>query len=59
MRILLVDDQPNIIASLVASIPWHELGFTAVHTTTSPAEARAILEKHAIDILITDIEMPP
>ena len=58
MRILLVDDQPNIIASLVASIPWHELGFTAVHTTTSPAEARAILEKHAIDILITDIEMP-
>lgn len=58
MHILLVDDQPSIIASLVSCIPWHDLGISSVSTASSARSARMILEKQEIDILITDIEMP-
>ena len=58
MNILLVDDQPNIISSLVSCIPWHSLGFSSIFTATSAEAAREILSTHKVDILITDIEMP-
>lgn len=58
MNILLVDDQPNIISSLVSSIPWHSLGFSSIYTATSVLAARDILRKHKIEVLLTDIEMP-
>ena len=58
MNILLVDDQPNIISSLVSSISWHSLGFSSIYTATSALAARDILNKHKVDILLTDIEMP-
>lgn len=58
MNILLVDDQPSILASLVSCIPWHSLGLSSVYTACSAREARKILEKNIVDILISDIEMP-
>lgn len=58
MNILLVDDQPNIISSLISCVPWHSLGISSIHTATSAAAAKEILMAHKIDILITDIEMP-
>ena len=58
MNLLLVDDQPNIISSIVSCIPWHSLGISSIHTATSAAAAREILLNHKIDIMITDIEMP-
>lgn len=58
MNILLVDDQPNILTSLVAGIPWLEMGFSSIFTATSAAKAKAILREHPIDIVISDIEMP-
>lgn len=58
MIVLLVDDQPSIIASLVSCIPWHELGISTVYTAGSAREARGIMDKHTVDILISDIEMP-
>jgi len=58
MNVLLVDDQPSIIASLVSCIPWHNLGISTVYTAGSSRDARRIMEKHTVDILISDIEMP-
>ena len=58
MNILLVDDQPNILSSLVSCIPWHSLGISSIHTATSAAAAREILSNQKVDIMITDIEMP-
>ena len=58
MNILLIDDQPNIISSLVAGIPWYELGFTSIFTATSALAAREILQKNTVDIVVSDIEMP-
>ena len=58
MNVLLVDDQPSIIASLVSCIPWHKLEISAVLTAGSAREARRVLEQQHVDILISDIEMP-
>ena len=58
MNLLLVDDQSNILASLLDHIDWHELGITNIFTATSAFIARDILSKETIDLMITDIEMP-
>ena len=58
MNVLLVDDQPSIIASLVSCIPWHSLGISKVLTAGSARDARHIMGRQEIDILISDIEMP-
>lgn len=58
MNILLVDDQPSIIAALVSCIPWHDLGIHTVLTAGSARDAKNTILKHHVDILITDIEMP-
>lgn len=58
MNILIVDDQPNIISSLVRNIQWRDLGITEVYTATSALSARRILETRKVHILLTDIEMP-
>lgn len=58
MNLLLVDDQPSIIASLVSCIPWHDLGISSVYTAGSAREAKKLIEEKTVDILISDIEMP-
>ena len=58
MNLLLVDDQPNILSSLLSGIPWREMGFTSIFTATSAASARTILKNNEVDVVISDIEMP-
>ena len=58
MRILLVDDEEDILEGMLAGIDFAALGFDWVHTAGSAQEAREILEKEPVDILLTDIEMP-
>ena len=58
MRILLVDDDVDILEGMLAGIDFAALGFDWVHTAGSAQEAREILEKEPVDILLTDIEMP-
>ena len=53
--ILVVDDEAEILESLRRTLrkePWRVL------TTTSPEEALRILDHQAIDLLVTDIDMP-
>jgi len=57
-RILIVDDHEHLVASLVKSIPWDELGFDQVHQAYSGTEALVLLDTYPIDIVITDIRMP-
>lgn len=58
MNLLIVDDQPSIVASLLTGIHWRELGFSNVFSATSVLAAREIFKKEKVDILLTDIEMP-
>ncbi|MBT2293195.1 response regulator [Paenibacillus albidus] len=58
MNILLVDDDYYVIAALQKKIDWNLLGIETVFTANNVAQARDILEKHPVQILISDIEMP-
>lgn len=54
-RILVVDDEPKMTSLLCGHL--EDAGYT-VTTTTKPTEALSLLEKHAFDIVLTDLSMP-
>ena len=58
MKVLLVDDQPRILEATRKLVNWEKLGVDRVLTAQSAAEAKDILETEAVDIMLTDIEMP-
>lgn len=58
MKLLIVDDQKTVADSLKCGIDWASIGITQVYTGYSAKEARLILMNFAVDILLTDIEMP-
>lgn len=58
MNVLLVDDDYFVVAALEKKIDWRALSIEQVHTAYSVAQARDILQKHSIQILVCDIEMP-
>ena len=58
MNILIVDDQPSVIASLTSTIDWRAAGIDRVYSASSTILAKNILQTEKIDILLTDIEMP-
>lgn len=58
MDIILVDDNISTTSLLKSSIDWKSLKIDKVFSASSAQEAKEILEKNNIDILICDIEMP-
>ena len=58
MNILLVDDDYFVVAALEKKIDWKALSIEQVYTAYSVAQARDILRRHSVQILICDIEMP-
>lgn len=58
MNILLVDDDYYVIAALQKRIDWAALQIETVFTASNVSQAQDILEKHSVQILISDIEMP-
>ncbi len=58
MNILIVDDQKEITESLKNGIRWGELLVEQVYTACSAKEAKLIMVNFAIDLLLSDIEMP-
>lgn len=58
MNLLIVDDQPNVLASLLCVINRSEIGISDVYTASCAPAARELLQTKEIHILMTDIEMP-
>lgn len=58
MNVLLVDDQKAIVESLKNGIHWENLPVEQVYTACSAKEAKLVLMNFAVDVLISDIEMP-
>lgn len=58
MNILIVDDQPAVLASIASAVTQTSLGIDQVFTATSVLLAKRVIEKNSIQILLTDIEMP-
>ena len=57
-RVLLVDDEENVLEILKTTIQWQELGVEKLFTAQDGLQALEVLEKQSIDLMITDIKMP-
>lgn len=58
MNILIVDDQPDVVAGVKAGIRWEELPINEIFHAYSMKEAQAVLRKESVQIALCDIEMP-
>ncbi len=58
MKILVVDDQPDVVQGILSGVNWERLEVEKALGASNAAEARAVLTKEKIDILLCDIEMP-
>ena len=57
-RIILVDDEPLILAGIASLIQWESLGCTLVGKATNGPNALELIRETQPDIVITDIRMP-
>lgn len=58
MNVLLVDDDYFVVTALESKIDWQALSIELIYTAYNVSQAKEILQQHAVDILICDIEMP-
>ena len=56
-RLILVDDEPNILYGLRDSIPWSEMGYEIVGAFSDGMDALTYIENHPVDVVLTDIKM--
>jgi two-component system, response regulator YesN len=57
-RALLVDDETPDLEGLKTLVDWKSFDIEAAWATTSPIEALAIIEREAVDLLVSDVRMP-
>lgn len=58
MNTLIVDDDMATVDAIEYTVPWDKLGITQVYRAYNIEQAKTILNDNAIDIIISDIEMP-
>ena len=58
MRLLIVDDDVPTVETVWDSIAWRNIGISEVEIAHSVAQAKAVIERAPVDIVISDIEMP-
>ena len=57
-RLLIVDDEPWVLRSLLESVDWRAYGFDPAETATDGEEALACMARALPDLVVTDIRMP-
>lgn len=58
LKVMLIDDEQNILTGLCYLIDWNCMGFEICGTFQNPAQALEQAPKLCPDLIITDIEMP-
>lgn len=56
-RLILVDDEPNILYGLRSSIPWNSMGYEIVGVFSDGMDALEYIENNPVDVVLTDIRM--
>lgn len=57
-KVILVDDEAEVIDVMEQKIHWNELGFEVVGSATNGVKALELVEKLQPDVVLTDIKMP-
>ncbi|WP_256762453.1 response regulator [Cohnella sp. WQ 127256] len=58
IRVMIVDDEVLAIEHIQQLIPWEDLGYEIVCTTTRPSQAVELAQQHQPELIIVDIVMP-
>ena len=58
LNLLIVDDEENMIKTILNGIDWGELGFAAVSYAYDTIQAKEWIANNPVDLLLSDIEMP-
>lgn len=58
MTVMVIDDQVNVVNGIVHGVDWEKLHIDTIYTANSAEQAKRILKKEHIDIMLCDIEMP-
>lgn len=58
MTLLVVDDQREVVGSILHSVDWVRMGFTLTLAAFSAQQARELLNQYQVDIILCDVEMP-
>lgn len=58
MNLLIVDDQASVVQGLSYGISWKMMGFDNIYKAYNAAEAKEILKRNEVQIMLCDIEMP-
>lgn len=57
-KVILVDDEVEVIDVMKMKIRWNDLGFDVVGSATNGVKALELVEKLQPDVVLTDIKMP-
>lgn len=57
-KLILVDDEPDILKGMVKAIPWDKWGFIVAGQASDGLEALKLIEKDPPDVVLSDIRMP-
>jgi two-component system response regulator YesN len=58
MNLLIVDDEPLAVRSVMNAIDWGKLGIEHVYDANSAKQAKELFEQRQIHMMLCDIEMP-
>ena len=56
--VVVADDEDELREAVCTMIPWQDYGFCLVGSASNGLDALQLVEKHAPDLLLTDIRMP-
>ena len=57
-KLLVIDDDPSMVRLLTTILDRSLQGAVSIESSTDPAEARERILGSAVDVLLTDLEMP-
>lgn len=57
-KVILVDDEAEVIDMIEKKIHWNDLGFEVAGSATNGVKALELVEKLQPDVVLTDIKMP-
>ena len=58
MNLIIVDDEPLAVRSVMNAIDWSKLGIEHVYDANSAKRAKELFAERQIDMMLCDIEMP-
>ena len=58
LKVIVLEDEPNLRKELVLFTPWQELGFLLAGEGENGKEGLDLIQKYNPDIVLTDIRMP-